>query len=317
MSSDSSQTSVKQSLRGVLSEWLRRAAGCVCLAALLLAITNSQAQEIASYLMVKYGDESADPEMAMDFLADLSRYLEQAPCFRGKLVRGWIANTPELAKALMEKHQPVLAFAPPGFHLMFLDGDKDSSTPILQLPRFGAEIERYYLVASKSGPENLRQLQGHTVRSTFSVDSKYLRAVVFPREFAPGDFFKLQPSGNLADEVFLMVENESGGFGTGETGAASALLFDEETKRFFEEDEMVWPKLKTIWSSDPLPRDLVICIGDSWTNERKEQLRDALLTMPDGPQGEALLELMQSSGFGAIDAGMLTQVVRKYRAHGK
>lgn len=273
----------------------------------------SRRQGTVHYLMVKYGDESADQKVAAEFLEKLSRYLQSTvPAFRDKVVLGWIANTPQLAGELLEKYEPILAFVPPGFYLEFLNTKEQQSTPILQVPRFGSLDERFYVVTTQNGPNSFSELKGHCIRTIFAVDLKYLSKIVFPAKFRPGVFFDLEPSQNLADEVFLMLENAAGGFGVGEVGAASALLFDEELKRFFEEDELVWPKLKIIWVSASLPRDLVVTIGETWSEESKKQVKGALENMKNDSTGLEILDLMQSSGFVPVDISRLEQVIEKY-----
>ncbi len=277
-----------------------------------LPAARSQASDgDVDFLMVKYGDESAQQEIAAEFLQKLATYLQNnIELFHGKKVRGRITNTPQQAEALLTKHQPALAFVPPAFYLAHLQSDSRHAVPVLQIPRFGKQTETYYLVTHQTGPESLHALQGHTVRTTFALDLEYLRTVVFPDDHAPGDFFELEGADNLADEVFLLIENATGG--PGAIAAASALLFDEELKQFFEDDEMVWPELKIIWQSNPLPRDLVVTIGPDWSEASRQQLRQALLNMPADESGAEILALMQSSGFAPVDKKTLEYVRDEY-----
>ena len=121
-----------------------------------------------------------------------------------------------------------------------------------------------------------------------------------------------QQQDNLADELFLLIEETSGGFNTGEMSAAAALLLDEELKQFFQDDEFVWPELKTIWTSDPLPRDLVITIGPKWTNKLKNEFYQVLLNMKNNQPGLDILGIMQSSGFAEINSDLLTKTIERY-----
>lgn len=273
---------------------------------LSLSQAEGQTEDSINFLMVKYGDEAADQQTASDFLRDFSTYLQKSvPTFKGKTVRGWIANTPELAEKLLAEKKPILAFVPPGFYLAHLRSPENLA--ILQVPRFGAIEDRYYLVTSKKGPANVSGLQNKIVRTVFAFDLAWLQRVVFPQALQPGEIFQLEPAGNLGDEVFLLIEN-----GAGERGAAMALLFDEDMKRFFETDEMAWPELKVIWMSEKLPRDIIVTVGDFWQDENRAQVRDALVNMPKDERGKQILELMQSSGFVSIDRKALEAAARKY-----
>lgn len=277
------------------------------LGALAGSASAAAAQEPADFLMVKLGDEAATPEMAGAFLASLGRWLEgHVPRFEGRGARGSIANTLEDAKALLAEREPVLAFVPAEFYLGLLRDGPRAARPVAQIPRFGTDTERYYLVAPRSGgPSSLEALRGATVRTKFAYDEAYLRRVVFPPEFRPGEAFRLEPAENLADEIFFLLEGDGGG--------AEALLLDEELKRFFEEDDFVWPDLRIVWHSAPLPRELVVTLGE-WSDAERERLLEALETMGESPEGREILELMDSSGFEAVDADLLEEAARRYDA---
>ncbi|RMF69018.1 MAG: hypothetical protein D6743_02585 [Calditrichaeota bacterium] len=281
----------------------------LCLQALPL---RAQDQPVVTYLVVKYGDEAATQKMAGRFLRDLATFLEQkVSFFDGKIVEGYIANNPDSARAVLAARHPVLAFVPPGFYFANLTG-RIAAHAVAQIPRFGTDVERFYLVTTKDGPDSLLQLRNQVVKTTFAFDLEYLRRVVFPAEFSPDKDFRLLPSENLADELFLLLEEQREGFNSGEMGLASALLLDEELKRFFQEDEFVWPELKTIWRSPALPRDLVVSIGEEWNAAELADLRDALFAMKNDNLGRALLEMMNSGGIEAVNVGLLQAAEQKY-----
>ena len=265
----------------------------------------SQSEALQYFLMVKYGEEAATQDVAGEFLEDLAAYLiEHVAHFKDKSLKGLIANNPETAKSLLKKHKPVFAFVSPGFYFEHFFAN---ATPIAQVPRFGTDVEKYYILTAKSGPDSYAGLKGKTIKATFAVDWQYLKRVVFSKDFQPGVHFNLQLSENLADEVFLMLEGDSG-----EETPASALLLDEELKLFFEDDEFVWPDLKIVWTSEDLPRHLVLAIGTAWSEKQKRNLFDALIRMPDNPAGTKILELIQSPGFKEVDFELLKQAEQKY-----
>ena len=94
--------------------------------------------------------------------------------------------------------------------------------------------------------------------------------------------------------------------------AVSALFLDNELKKFFQDDEFIWPELKIIWTSDPFPRDLVITMGPKWTDKLKSQFRQVLLTMKNNQPGLDILSIMQSSGFTKINSDLLMKTIEKY-----
>nr|NIP60116.1 phosphate/phosphite/phosphonate ABC transporter substrate-binding protein [Gemmatimonadota bacterium]NIR80556.1 phosphate/phosphite/phosphonate ABC transporter substrate-binding protein [Gemmatimonadota bacterium]NIT89321.1 phosphate/phosphite/phosphonate ABC transporter substrate-binding protein [Gemmatimonadota bacterium]NIU33127.1 phosphate/phosphite/phosphonate ABC transporter substrate-binding protein [Gemmatimonadota bacterium]NIU37492.1 PhnD/SsuA/transferrin family substrate-binding p len=258
------------------------------------------------FLMVKLGDEAATPEMAADFLSRLGSWLgAHVSRFRGGDVEGWIANREPEARRILEERKPALAMVPAGVYLGHLREGERAARPVAQIPRFGARAERYYVVGPRNGPASLEDLGGRALRTVFSYPEPYLRRVVFPPGFRPGEAFRLEPAENLADEIFLLME--------GGGDAPAAVLLDEELKRFFEEDDLVWPELRVIWTSDPLPRDLVVTLGE-WSDDERARLREDLFSMGETAGGREILDLMDSSGFEPVNEELLGEAVKRYAA---
>lgn len=290
----------------------------VSLAAAGRAVTGSETsktkpENIYNFLLVKYGDEFATAERAAEFLSKLEHYLaNRVSFFAHGNVRGWIANRPAQAVRLLEEHPPVLAFVPPGFWLQHLLSAQKASAPVARIPRFGSDSQKYYLVAKQGGISSLKELQGGKVATTFGVDWEYLKKVVFPPHFQPQREFQLEPVENLADEMFLILEESGEADMEPEKPLADALLLDEDLKLFFQEDEWVWPKLQILWTSETLIRDLVVTVGEEWNSSRTEELRKALFGMGADDVGRELLHLMQSSGFSEVDWELMEIAMKKY-----
>lgn len=280
------------------------------ISACLLFTANGWAQNASpvNFLILKPGDPGAAAELAGDYLATVANYFTaHTPYLREKIVHGWIANHPDSALAIMKQHPPVMAYVPAGFYFKHLLHSGQAVVPVAQAPRFGKTVERYYIVAAKSGPASLNELKGKIVRTSFGIDWDYLRKLVFPAAFRPGVFFKLEESQNLADDLFLLIESAEK-----KQAAPAALLLDEELKHFFEADDLVWPQLKIIWTSPELPRELFVVIGDDWSASHQKGLLESLQQMSRDPKGKELLELMQSSGFTPVDFELLNRLQEKY-----
>ena len=273
----------------------------------VLWVPGSTAQEAHHFLMVNPGNEAATPDRAEDFLDRMGRYLhDTVPALQNRPVRGWITNRRDSAQARLSR-DPVLAFVPPSVYLEVLHDSERAATPVAEIPRFGAAAQRYHLVTPNDGPTSLDDLRGGLVRAAEGADPTYLSRVAFPSSFQPGPDVTLETAENMNDEVFLLTEGPMG-----DEQPADALLLDADLKHFFETDDLVWPQLTVIWSSDPLPRDLVVALGPSWTDSDREALKEALFQMPDHEIGVELLDLMNSSGFVPVDEDRLSDVARQY-----
>jgi len=275
----------------------------------LLWVPGTAAQSSHHFLMVNPGNEAATPDRADAFLNRMGRYLhDTVPALQDRPVRGWITNQRDSAQAYLAR-EPVLAFVPPSVYLEHLQGPERAATPVAEIPRFEATAQRYHLVVPKNGPSGLDALRGGLVRIPEGAAPTYLSRAVFPSSFQPGSDIQLETAENMNDEVFLMTEGPMG-----DETPADALLLDEDLKHFFETDDLVWPQLTVIWSSQPLPRDLVVALGPSWDETSRQGLKDALFQMSDHELGAELLDLMNSSGFARVKEGRLSKIARQYSA---
>lgn len=288
------------------------------LALLLLAMPLAGQERRAEFLLFKPGDPAATAERAEEFLDDLAAWLaEHVDRFEGAVVTGHITNQEARASELVKAPAPEMAVVPPAFYLRHLRDPALATRVVAQVPRFGNDVDRYYLVARKEdGPKSLAELRGKRVHARPGIDRTWLERVVFPDEVDPDTFFELRSAENLADDVFLMVEGEE--VGDAAEQAPDALLLDEELLQFFAEDDLVWPHLEVVWRSEPLPRDLVVTLGSGWTEAQRAQLREALLAMPEHESGKELLRLMRSDGFAAPDRDLLARTAEAFdRTAGK
>lgn len=282
---------------------MRLKGGTVACAFILLFVLGGCCPAASFFVIVKTGDEAATQEKAAQFLSDFSTYLNgKAPFLKQKPLQGLIANRTDEALALLQKQQPLFALVSPAF---FLEHLEKTAAPINQIPRFGLNVEHYYLVAAKSGPASLSALKGKTVRTLVLEEANYLKKVVFPPSFQPGGDFALRQASNMADEVFLMTEKEK--------GAADALLMDEELLHFFQSDPLVWPALKVLWTSEDLPRDLVVNLDNRLSASEIQQLQKAFAEMPKDPLGSKLIQLMQTSGFVPVNQGLLDRARTRFQ----
>lgn len=288
--------------------------GALCL--LLLLITgnlHTQPGNQIHFMIVKLGDEAANNQTASEYLNIISDYFRsKVPGWQDKEMHGWIANQPDSAMWIFESTRPVFAYVPASFYIEFLHTSGKTVTPIVQAVRFEKAVDRFYLVTTKEGPAVLSGLHKKTIKSTFGLPHGFLKKLVFPPDFQPGQHFSLQSSDNLADDMFLMLEAANNAPAVPEKPPA-ALLLDDEFKHFFETDEFTWQDVKVIWSSPPLPRELFVTIGE-WREKDTHALKSALLSMKDDPQGADLLNLMNSSGFVEVNNELLNQTLRKYAA---
>lgn len=266
---------------------------------------------VAHYLIIS-DSQLLSREQRTDLIDFMTDYLEQETThFKGRIVRGWLTNRPDSAASLLAHHNPELIFTPIDFYLQHFLNNGQFARPILELPKSGAEFNRYYLVANRDGPE-LGQLNGDLVRGQWEFDPHFLQSVVFPSECQPGISFTYEASENMIDEIFRMNENTGGGFNIGEMGTAAAILLNSQLKNIIAQDELMWSDLKVVWRSEILPNDLIVIAGDSWRSEEERRLTYELARIAKSPKASKILELLRCTGFEPANEGLLQSVTSKY-----
>ena len=110
-----------------------------------------------------------------------------------------------------------------------------------------------------------------------------------------GDEVRLKATTDVEGAVFDLVEKAK--------GAADAVLMEEAVWKLFEGDSELGPKLKVIFRSDELPRDLVVKFGDADDGKTVKTLKE----MTGSEEGKKILRSIRVEAFTDIDQDRLAK----------
>jgi hypothetical protein len=301
---------------------------------------ENDAPQKAHVLLVKPGSAQATAALARPFLDAFASWLDaHAREALGGPAALDIANSVERADALREAAPPTVVIAPPSYWL-HLRAAGVACRPVATIRRFGSAVDRLAILVHEDSPvREPADLAGRVVRVPPGFDENYLQRVVMPGP-EPGDgkddrekggeegartateattqlerlgITGFETSRDVADDVFVLAEEPDA------PDAPAALLLDDELRRFFaERDPDLWQRLRVVWTSTPLPRELVLAIGPDaqWPQERLDALGAAFCTElgsvreADGGDevGAKLLRQMNSDGFSPPDRDLLERI---------
>ncbi len=209
---------------------LRSLAAVVAVAASLRAGEPPRA-----FLFLKTGEKFATQEMAGPTVAEFTKTLGD--------YQPQVFNDPARAVEFCSAKKPPLGIVTPGFYLAYARAL--GMEPLLEVRRQNVPAERFVLVAAKDAGDDLR---GKIIATTLGREERYITAVILQGKL--GEEVRLQPVTDVEGAAFDLAE--------GAKGAADLVLMEQGAWKVIQKDEELGPKLKAVFISDELPRDLVV-----------------------------------------------------------
>lgn len=244
------------------------------------------------FLFLKTGEKFATQEVAGPTVKGLTDYIGQklAVSFDPKVM-----NDPVKAAELCGTDKLAAGIVTPGFYLQH--GKALGLEPVLETRREGVTAERYVLVVRKTAGDDLKTLNGKTVATTLALEPRYVIGVVLQDKL--GKEVRLKSTMDVEGAVFDMAD--------GAKDASDAVLAEEAAWKLFENDPELGPKLKTIYRSEELPRDLVVRFGGDTAGVDAEKLKTVLKAMNDSEEGKTILRSIRVQSFVDLDKERLAK----------
>ena len=246
----------------------------------------------AAFLFLKTGEKFATQETAGPTVAELTAYLGDKV---GTKFEPRVMNDPVKAAEFCGVNKPAAGIVTPGFYLQYAKAL--SLEPLLETKRTGVKEERYVLVVRKDASDDLAKLTGKTIATSLANEQRYVIGVVLRGKL--GEEIRLKNVGDAEGAVFDLVE--------GTKNAADAVLVDAGAWTLFKDDPELGPKLKVIYQSDDLPRDLVVSFGTTKETLNADKLKAVLKEMNGNDAGKQILNSIRVDSFVEIDKARLSQ----------
>ena len=240
---------------------------------------------MVGFLFLKTGEKFATQEAAGPTVKALTEYVG------GETFEPRVLNDPGQAVEYCAASKPVLGIVTPGFFLTY--GKQLGMEPVLETKREGITAERCVLIAPKDASDDLAAWPGKTIATPLAAEQRYVVGVLLAGKL--GEEVRLKATTDVEGAVFDLVEKAK--------GAADAVLMDEAAWKLFESDSELGPKLKVIYRSDELPRDLVVKFGDPEAGKAVARLK----AMNADEAGQKVLRSIRVESFTEIDQERLAK----------
>jgi ABC-type phosphate/phosphonate transport system substrate-binding protein len=247
---------------------------------------------VAFFLFLKTGEKFATQEAAGPSVAGLTGYVGDK---LGTKFEPRVMNDPKKAVEFCMASKPSLGIVTPGFYLAYAKAL--GMEPLLETKRTGVPAERYIVIAKKDAGGDLT---GKVVATTLAAEERYVIGVVLQAKF--GRELRLKPVTDIEGAVFDLVE--------GVKAAADAVLMEQGAWALFKDDPELGPKLKVVFESSELPRDLVVRFGSI----EAEKIKSVLKQMSESEEGKRILRSIRVDAFVDVDRERLAKVQMLFHA---
>jgi hypothetical protein len=275
----------------------------VSVTAALCVISAAQAEGPRPFLFLKTGEKFATQEIAGPTVEGLTAYIGEKVAGATNAFEPRVMNDPVKAAEYCAKSKPSLGIVTAGFYFTYAKAL--GMEPLLETKRMGLKEERFVLVARKDAGGDLAQFRGRTIATPLADEQWYVISVILQGRL--GEEIRLRPSMDVEGAIFDLAE--------GGANAAAAVLLETAAWDLFKDDPDSGGKLKVIYQSDELPRDLVVAFGPGGGALNVDKVKQVLKDMGGSESGQKILRSIQVESFTDIDQTRLSTAEKLF--HGK
>jgi hypothetical protein len=263
----------------------------------------ARADDPRPFLFLKTGEKFATQEVAGPTVAGLTAYVGDRVAGSTNAFEPRVMNDPVKAAEFSGKSKPALGIVTAGFYLTYAKAL--GMEPLLETRRTGVKEERYVLVARKDASDDLSKLEGRMIATPLAGEQRYVIGVVLQGKL--GEEIRLKPTMDVEGAVFDLAE--------GSKNAADAVLLEAGAWDLFKDDPDSGQKLKVMYRSDELPRDLVVVFGSKGETLNIDKVKQVLKGMSGSEDGQKVLRSIRVESFTDVDQGRLSKAEKLF--HGK
>ena len=271
--------------------------------ALMLALCVSSAARADGqrpFLFLKTGEKFASQEIAGPTVAGLTAYVGGKVAGSTNAFEPRVMNDPVKAAEYCARSKPALGIVTAGFYLAYAKAL--GMEPLLETKRLGLKEERYALVARRDAGDDLAKFQGRTIATPLADEQRYVIAVILQGRL--GEEVRLRPTMDVESAIFDLAE--------GATNATAAVLLETAAWGLFKDDPESGGKLKVIYQSDELPRDLVVAFPAATGAFNLDKVKQVLKDIGGSEPGQRILRSIQVESFTDIDQNRLSKAEKLF-----
>jgi hypothetical protein len=257
------------------------------------------------FLFLKTGEKFATQEIAGPTVAGLTAYVGEKVAGTTNAFEPRVMNDPVKAAEFCGKSRPALGIVTAGFYLTYTKAL--GMQPLLEVKRMGLKEERFALVARRRTPVMiLPNWKAKLIATPLANEQWYVTSVILQNKL--GEEVRLKPTMDVEGAVFDLAE--------GAKNATDAVLLETGAWDLFKDDPDSGGKLKVVYQSDELPRDLVVVFRSTKRNVQcTDKVKQVLKDMSGNEAGQKILRSIQVESFTDIDQARLSAAEKLF--HGK
>lgn len=252
------------------------------------------------FLFLKTGEKFATQEMAGPTVAGLTAYAGEKIAGTTNAYEPYVMNDPVKAAEYCGKSKPALGIVTAGFYLTYAKAL--GMEPLLETKRTGVKVERYVLVTRKDASDDLAKLEGKTIATPLAGEQRYVIGVVLQGKL--GEEIRLKPTLDVEGAVFDLAE--------GAKDAADAVLLEAGAWDLFKGDPDSGQKLKAVYQSGDLPRDLLVVFGPKSGAVDVDKVKQVFKDMSGSEDGQKVLRSIRVDAFTDIDQAGLSKAEKLF-----
>jgi ABC-type phosphate/phosphonate transport system substrate-binding protein len=252
------------------------------------------------FLFLKTGEKFATQEIAAPTVSGLTAYIGEKVAGATNAFEPRVMNDPVKAAEFSGKSKPALGIVTAGFYLTYAKAL--GMEPLLEIKRTGVKVERCILVTKKDGAEDLAKLEGKTIATSLAGEQRYVVSVILQGKL--GEEVRLEQTMDVEGSVFDLAE--------GSKKAADAVLLETGAWELFKDDPDSGGKLKVVYQSEELPRDLVVMFAPKSDAVNIDKLKQALKDMNGNADGQKVLQSIRVELFTDIDSNRLSRAEKLF-----
>jgi hypothetical protein len=261
---------------------------------------TARAEGPRPFLFLKTGEKFATQEIAAPTVSGFTAYIGEQVAGATNAFEPRVMNDPVKAAEFSGKSKPSLGIVTAGFYLTYAKAL--GMEPLLEIKRTGVKEERYLLVTKKDGTEDLAKLEGKTIATPLAGEQRYVVGVILQGKL--GEEIRLLQTMDVEGSVFDLAE--------GSKKAADAVLLETGAWDLFKDDPDSGGKLKVVYQSDELPRDLMVAFAPKSDAVNIDKLKQVLKDMSGNADGQKVLQSIRVDSFADVDRERLSKAEKLF-----
>ncbi len=253
----------------------------------------------AGFLFLKTGEKFATQDTAGPTVSTLAAYAGKQS---GSDFDARIFNDPAKAIDYCVVSKPPVGIVTPGFYLTY--AKTLGMEALLEAKQQKVDAERYVLVTRKDAPDDVSKFAGKTIATPLAAEQQYVIAVILQNKL--GEEIRLKSVTDVEGAVFDLAEKSK--------NAPDAILMEEATWKVISLDSELGPQTKAVFTSDDLPRNLVVLFRPNVGKLDVDKFKLSLKNMSNDPAGKEILNSVRVESFSDIDEARLKKAQERFHA---